>query len=112
VPLIRTVSLQSGSRVDAFRDAVRSRDGRCVATGKKAVNVNIGRWKGFQVAHIFPLAYETYWKANNYGDFITIPPAKRSDGSINSIQNGLLLSTDVHEQFDSINLDVCIPFMP
>ena len=105
--------MQSGDRVGAFRNAVRSRDRRCVVTGKEAVGADIDYWMGFQATHIFPLAYEDDWKNNNYGRWITIPPAK--GGTINSVQNGLLLRHDIHDMFDfylfSINPDVCIPYM-
>jgi hypothetical protein len=110
--LVRAISLASGSRVASFRDAVRERDRRCVVTGTRATRAQYGFWTGFQAAHIFPLAYEEHWKDSNYGQWITIPPATESAGSINSVQNGMLLRNDIHAHFDSydfsINPDVCI----
>lgn len=104
------ISLDTGSRVQAFRNAVRSRDERCVITGNKAVLAEYGEWAGFQSAHIFPLAYEQYWAESNYGRWISIVPSQ--DGTINSVQNGLLLRSDIHQLFDmyylSINPDVRI----
>jgi len=109
--LVRTISLSSGTRVVSFRDAVRERDRRCVVTGRQAARAQYGSWTGLQAAHIFPLAYEGHWKANNFGQWITIPPATESAGSINSVQNGMLLRNDIHALFDSyefsINPDVC-----
>ena len=106
--LLRTISLQSGTRVRAFTDAVRSRDRRCVITGEEYLDDD--NWRGFEAAHIFPLAYEQYWTEQNYGRWISIIPDK--GGSINSIQNGLLLDSAIHQLFDSynfsINPDVCI----
>lgn len=57
-----------------FRDAIRERDRRCVVTGRRAIYAEFGVWRTFQAAHIFPLAYEGYWTANNYGCWITIQP--------------------------------------
>jgi hypothetical protein len=65
-----------------------------------------------EAAHIFPLAYEAEWNAKNYGRWINIPPAIVSVGSINSVQNGMLLESAIHALFDSylvsINPDVCM----
>jgi hypothetical protein len=100
-PLLRTISLQSGTRVAAFRDEVRARDGRCLFTGHRS-----GRWIGLEAAHIFPLAYEGYWKDHNYGRWITVPPTNPSHGSINSVQNGILLDSSMHHYFDSYHLTI------
>lgn len=108
--LVRTISLQSGTRVAAFRVAVRERDQRCVITGESAVNAR-GSWAGFEAAHIFSLAYEGHWNQHNCDVWITIPSAR--GGSINSVQNGMLLRADIHALFDgydvSINPDVRMP---
>jgi hypothetical protein len=65
-------------------------------------------WTGFEAAHIFPLAYEGDWTRNGYDRWVTIPSAK--GGNINSVQNGMLLDSAVHQRFDSycfsINPDV------
>jgi len=66
---------------------------------------------GFEAARIFPLAYEGHWNQHDYSRWITIQPD--TGGSINSVQNGILLREDIHTLFDaygiSINPDVCIP---
>jgi hypothetical protein len=104
------VSLQTGSRVQSFRDAVRSRDRQCVIS-KEVAPSGAFQWWGFEAAHIFPLAYEGYWKQHNFGRWISLQPER--GGSINSVQNGLLLRSDIHQLFDgyafSINPNVCIP---
>ncbi|KAG0127172.1 hypothetical protein HOY82DRAFT_625638 [Tuber indicum] len=100
VPLFRTRSLATGRRSAAFRIAVRERDGGCAVTGRQARLGQFGNWRGFQAAHIFPLAYEKYWKDNNFGRWITIPPTIESHGSINSVQNGIMLINGLHELFD------------
>jgi len=109
------MSQQSGIRTQSFRDAVRSRDGRCVITGRPARDTPKDKWRGLQAAHIFPLAYEGIWNHSNYPSLITIPPESEAAGSINSVQNGLLLRNDIHDLFDnydfSINPDACSPYI-
>ena len=110
--LVRTISLSTGTRIGAFRDAVRDRDRRCVVTGRPAHRAEYDIWWGFEAAHIFPLAYEGHWKDNDYRHWITIPAATESAGTINSVQNGMLLESAIHQLFDgydfSINPDVCM----
>ncbi|TGZ78515.1 hypothetical protein EX30DRAFT_350917 [Ascodesmis nigricans] len=100
VPLLRTVSWQTGTRLITFRDSVPERDLRCVITGKPALRAEYGIWWGFQSAHIFPLAYEEHWNEHNYGRWVTVPPATESVGTINSVQNGMLLDNTIHMLFD------------
>lgn len=64
------------------------RDRRCVITGEPVI---LDFWDVFEAAHIFPIAYEGHWKKFNYERCITIPPANASAGTINSVQNGMLL---------------------
>ncbi|KAH8588282.1 HNH endonuclease-domain-containing protein [Bisporella sp. PMI_857] len=105
VVLSRALSLQTGTRTQAFRDAVRSRDRRCVITGQEYLDDD--EWGSFEAGHIFPLAYEQYWVRNGLSRWISILLDKGE--SINSIQNGLLLRRDVHHLFNvykfSINPD-------
>ncbi|PUU72806.1 hypothetical protein B9Z19DRAFT_1008012 [Tuber borchii] len=103
VPLLRTDSGISGTRTISFREAVRARDPGCVITGRPAL---LGRYEGLDAAHIFPLAYEEYWIAHKYSDWIQYPPAQESYGSINSVQNGLLLDRTIHGFFDSYLLSI------
>ncbi|KAF2185264.1 hypothetical protein K469DRAFT_726814 [Zopfia rhizophila CBS 207.26] len=99
--LVRTISnALTGRRVkitrtEAFCDAVRSHDRRCVVSGIEVL-----------AAYIFPLAWEGYWNDDNYGRWITIPPADLAKGSINSVQNGLLLYFTIHQVFDSYHFPV------
>jgi len=104
--LVRTISVASGTRVAVFRDAVRERDRRCVVTGEPALRADHGIWRGFEAAHIFPLAYEGHWNKENYGRWITIPPATESTGTINSVQNGMLLRADIHSLFDNYDISI------
>ncbi|KIW81612.1 hypothetical protein Z517_04638 [Fonsecaea pedrosoi CBS 271.37] len=98
--LVRTISLATGTRVAAFAEAIRSRDRQCIISGAPVPTFNgISFWDSFEAAHIFPLAYEGHWKTQDYSRWITIQPEK--GGSINSVQNGLLLRRDIHSQFDA-----------
>ncbi|KAG0123934.1 hypothetical protein HOY82DRAFT_466541, partial [Tuber indicum] len=106
VPLTRTTSLPSGTRVASFTDSVHERDRRCIIAGMPAPLAEFGNRRSFDTAHIFPLVYEEYWNGRNYGDWITVPPANESDGSINSVQNGILLRRDIRDYFDSYDLSV------
>ena len=105
------MSIASGTRVAEFRDSVRQRDRRCVITGQLVLQAEYNIWWGFEAAHIFPLAYEERWTEYGFGRWITIQP--NTGGSINSVQNGILLRKDIHALFDayaiSINPDVSIP---
>src|SRR6266516_4119444 len=102
----RVFSLQSGTRVHEFSDAVRQRDGRCVVSGEKVVHAKRGLWFGFEAAHIFPLAREGDWNQYNFGRWITLPPQRESAGTINSVQNGLLLRSDLHKGFDAYSFSI------
>ncbi|KAG0638154.1 hypothetical protein HOY80DRAFT_888383 [Tuber brumale] len=106
VPLTRTKSVTSGTRVESFRDAVRDRDRGCVITGTRAPLAHFGNWRCFEDSHIFPFAYEQHWNQCNYGRWTTVPPANESDGSINSLQNGILLRSDMRDCFDNYDLTI------
>lgn len=102
-------SHSTGTRTQAFRDAIRCRDRRCIISGKGSRRTGLGVWQGYEAAHIFPLGQEDQWIEQDYGRWITKPPAQ--EGLTNSVQNGLLLQSDIHQLFDSymvsINPDVC-----
>ncbi len=104
----RRLSISTGTRVRAFTDAVRARDGRCVVSKVVNIAAEDDEWIGFETAHIFPLAYESQWEMENYGQWITIDPPQ--GGKINSVQNGILLLAHLHQEWDafwfSINPDV------
>ncbi|AEO69939.1 uncharacterized protein THITE_2120698 [Thermothielavioides terrestris NRRL 8126] len=109
VPLIRLRSFPTGSRVQAFTNEVRERDGGCAVSKTENRAKQFDFWKGFEAAHIFPLAYEKQWNDQGWSRQITILPTRRTHGTINSVQNGLLLRNDIHDLFDayafSINPD-------
>jgi len=101
--MLRTISMSSGTRVAAFRNSVRTRDGRCVLSGEVAAHAPV-IWVGFEAAHIFPLAHESRWEEMKLDRWITIKPSE--GGSINSVQNGLLLESAVHQLFDGCYISV------
>ncbi|KAH8672763.1 hypothetical protein BGZ60DRAFT_405507 [Tricladium varicosporioides] len=107
-PLTRMISLSTGTRVQSFRDTVRSRDRRCVITGEEVVNATLNNWTGFEATHIFPLALERLWNDHNYGRWILCPPDGKEikGGKINSGQNGLLLRSDIHQLFDTYMVSI------
>ncbi|KAK0652657.1 hypothetical protein B0T16DRAFT_427047 [Cercophora newfieldiana] len=88
---------------------VRKRDVRYVVTKQENPRAQADLWGGFEAAHIFPLAYQHQWDMQGWGQQITIFPSIRPFGTINSVQNGLLLRNDIHCEFDlyyfSINPD-------
>jgi hypothetical protein len=98
---------QSGTRTRSFGDRVRARDSKCYISGQPIVTA--GFFVGYEAAHIFPLAYEGHFNLHNFGRWITIPAS--DGGAINSVQNGILLRSDIQQLFDSfaiaINPDVC-----
>ncbi len=98
------ISHATGTRVRSFCDAVCSRDRRCVISGKKAVGAYRDDWTGFEAAHIFPIAYEGHWTDYGYSRWITIRPG--SGETINSVQNGILLNSVIHQLFDCYNLSI------
>lgn len=94
-----------------FRDAVRKRDCRCVVTGQRTLYAEYGDqdwvWFACDAVHIFPLAHEQHWIDHAYDGWVTIPG---SAGSIDSVQNGVLLESSIRDLFQSyivsINPDV------
>jgi HNH endonuclease len=57
-------------------------------------------WYGFQAAHVFPLEKESLWIQFNYQRWITNMDAVAGSSKIISIQNGLLLSSEIRSSFD------------
>jgi len=89
---------------------VSERDRRCIATGRKARLEHLGWLELFESTQVFQLAYEQQWKDSNYSRWITVPATDLSHGTINSVQNGILLRLEMHILFNdycwSINPDV------
>ncbi|KAK9335036.1 hypothetical protein LIPSTDRAFT_74472 [Lipomyces starkeyi NRRL Y-11557] len=106
--VIRIISQSSTCRDSRFRTEVRQRDGKCVITGTANIRAEGDNWSSFHAAHVFPLSSEDYWLQSGFSRWITNRIGERDTG-INSCQNGLLMRSHMHEQFDefyfSINPD-------
>ncbi|KAN0073409.1 hypothetical protein V8E54_008629 [Elaphomyces granulatus] len=106
----RLITHTVSGRDHAFRDGVRARDVNCVVSGRINNTAPWNSWHGFQAAaHVFPLEKESLWIQYNYQRWITNMDSVTGSSKINSIQNGLLLSNEIHDAFDqylfSINPD-------
>lgn len=62
----------------------------------------------FDAAHIYPYAREQTWVDDNLKKWIrdTGSPEQQGETKIHSVQNGLLLSHNVHSWFDSYKVTV------
>ena len=114
--LVRTRSIgPGGPRTPSFKHAIRQRDGRYVLTGEIATTGYAGLWCGFQAAHLFPISHATEWAQEGYGSWISPEYIPQSGGTINSVQNGMLIQNTYHELFDNyliaINPDVSIQIL-
>ena len=101
--LVRTRSVGPLAPPESFRDAVRERDYRCVMTGVHAIDAVWGDWTGYRATPIFPLTHEQHWVTHGFDWWITIPGAR---GSISSVQNGMLLRSDLAALFESYILSI------
>ncbi|KAG0642776.1 hypothetical protein HOY80DRAFT_948802 [Tuber brumale] len=99
VPLLCTLSLHSGTRVESFFDSVCNRDRRCVITGRSVEINGVTYWGPFGAA-------DEHWGHCNLSHWITVPPASVSHGTINSMQNGILLIRDMHTLFDCYQISI------
>ncbi|KIK60445.1 hypothetical protein GYMLUDRAFT_244434 [Collybiopsis luxurians FD-317 M1] len=90
------------SKSRSVRDKVRRRDGKCRVSQTTAPFRSRGlNYKGFQVAHIFPLGYTR--QASQIVEPLLLPFVSHreiADGP----HNALLLRSDIHDQFDDYQL--------
>lgn len=114
-----------------YRTRVCSRDPFCLISGLKVTRDNFSR---FKATHIFPRGYELevrpstplfvqltlnfQWNRNGYLNRITDPASLAALGGpskIDSLQNVILLRSDLHDAWDnyqfSVNPDVCLIFV-
>lgn len=108
----RVDSFNVSGREDAFKTGIRLRDGKCVITGVVNTRAARGNWTLFEAAHIFPLEKENLWIQWGYNRWITDMDDTTGASKINSLQNGILLTTNIHKLFDqyllSVNPDVSV----
>ncbi|KAK9329982.1 hypothetical protein V1520DRAFT_369953 [Lipomyces starkeyi] len=103
--ITRTLSHTSIGRDDTFRTQVRARDGRCVITGVVNAEAYRDRWRGFNAAHVVPLSSEDSWLQSGFSRWITNKTGERDTG-INSCPNGLLMQSNIHDLFDSLDFSI------
>ena len=111
MPWVHRVESHSISgREDSFREGVRARDRKCVITGVVNRRAPTGYWGSFEAAHIFPVGAENIWREGGFSKYITDMDNATGVTKINSCQNGFLLRSHVHTDFDqyliSVNPDV------
>ncbi|KAK6350054.1 hypothetical protein TWF696_006303 [Orbilia brochopaga] len=99
----RLITHVSSSRDRQFRMEVRQRDGKCVISGLENRRADLEDWRGFDACHIVPLHLESWLVQQHYDSWIT---DETSSAKINSPQNGLLLSSSVHQDFDAYIVSV------
>ncbi|PUU79003.1 hypothetical protein B9Z19DRAFT_1125724 [Tuber borchii] len=104
--VFRRLGLGSGYLAPSFREKVRARDKRCVISGRQVRLAGYQNWETFQACYVYPLQFEQQWLDKGYSRWITIPPPNESDGTINSVQNGILLGKEIHLLFDSYKLSI------
>ncbi|KAK6997035.1 hypothetical protein R3P38DRAFT_3221613 [Favolaschia claudopus] len=105
------VKKEASHRSPKTRQEVRDRDACCRVTGTKViVRVRGDNYKGFQSAHIFPLAY--WYKAKEIFKsmkmeelFNSLATVKDENGDMRDVkadlpENAFLVRSDVHDQFD------------
>ncbi|KAK9386078.1 hypothetical protein V1515DRAFT_616797 [Lipomyces mesembrius] len=78
--------------LSTFRKEVRERDGRCVITGVINPDADVGRWRIFETAHIFPFRQGLF--SVDY----------RQRGSIYGDQ--LIMRSHIHQLFDGFDFSI------
>jgi len=105
----RTLSLDISKtgRTDAFRERIRERDMRCCVTQQLVPGLN-PQFSRFRASHIFPVAHKDVWDLLGLAQFIEDDAPNKDIGpaSINSIQNGFLLRSDIHDGFDNYEFGI------
>ncbi len=104
----RALSSSAATRLESFRQQVRTRDQRCVITKVASVlGPEYNEWTPFEAGHVVPIAYANEWRDRGFSSLITIPPPRPYESdTINSVQNGLLMQSNVHQAFDAYNFSI------
>ncbi|CAG8016219.1 hypothetical protein PENNAL_c0002G04312 [Penicillium nalgiovense] len=92
----------------AFRNTLRERDGCCVISGPPRLTNIKCPFRGLDATHVFPVSMLEEWKRNGYRQYITDarPNSEIGESGLFSAQNGLLLCTDIHTQFDDFQVGI------
>ncbi|KAL6303962.1 hypothetical protein BKA93DRAFT_852366 [Sparassis latifolia] len=104
-PRLLTMEATPVTEAVHFRDRVRARDNRCCVTG---IPVQHGDYAIFHASHIFPVVHKDTWDEKRFKDKIQDDASIASQGpdGINSIQNGVLLRTDIHDMFNNYDFGI------
>ncbi|KAJ5163716.1 uncharacterized protein N7500_005546 [Penicillium coprophilum] len=91
-----------------FRNTLRQRDNCCVITGQTRATTYERPFLGLDATHIFPVSMLSEWRAGGYRQYITDtrPDSEIGESRLYSAQNGLLLSADIHAQFNDFQLGI------
>ncbi|KAG0124869.1 HNH endonuclease-domain-containing protein [Tuber indicum] len=114
IELSREVSVEHATthnitgRDARFRREVRNRNKKCVVSGivNPEANIQVDKWSSFEACHIFPLQHESLWDELKMGRYVTDIEDTPVRAKINSSQNGLLLLSTIHTQFDEYSISV------
>ncbi|KAK2462866.1 hypothetical protein APHAL10511_005064 [Amanita phalloides] len=93
-------------RADAYRERARARDPCCLISGFPVLR---GDYSRFKTAHIFPRVHDIDWVNEGYPSRITDPAPPEDVGGptkIDSIQNIILLRSDLHDAWDNYKISV------
>jgi len=89
---------------DHYRQRTHDRDGRCLITGQQSRT-----WRRLKAAHIYPRVHDVEWNNEGYPSLITDPApilALGGPSKIDSIQNVILLRSDLHDAWDNYEFAV------
>ncbi|KAK9320872.1 hypothetical protein V1517DRAFT_368845 [Lipomyces orientalis] len=79
-------------------------EGKCVITGIVNLDAEDDFWVGFESAHVFLLSHRGLFFAEGFPRVITDRNRNEArDSGINSCQNGLLMTTCIHQHFDDMS---------
>ncbi|KAN0068121.1 HNH endonuclease domain containing protein [Elaphomyces granulatus] len=90
-----------------FRDGLRERDRACAITGQ-SFRLRDDPFNGLEAAHIYPVSRVSEWVAQNYRRWITDDSnaGRIGETGLYSLQNGLLLTANMHRTWDSFGVAV------
>ncbi|PUU80382.1 hypothetical protein B9Z19DRAFT_1171996 [Tuber borchii] len=106
--ITRCITHYTGSRADRFSHQIRNRDRKCVISGliNPEVHIKANNWLSFKPAHIFPPEQEGLWTQDDHDRCITDIDDSYEIGKIDSCQNGILLSSSIHQGFEQYLISV------
>ncbi|RFU25229.1 hypothetical protein B7463_g11120, partial [Scytalidium lignicola] len=90
-----------------FREGIRNRDQTCVITGDRFGSYD-NPFSGLAACHIYPAARLQEWQQNGYRSWITDTTSSAQIGysKLYSLQNGVLLSSSIHDDFDNFIIGI------